>query len=100
MDQQVSNLVSIKENIVEEELKSGSWISITNIKLEIYEDEDWIIFFFDDATSMIMKCLEIFFFLYIQDMNIYYLYLSIFFKNNKYLIRNWDYNLILWLWMI
>lgn len=40
MDQQVSNLVSIKENIVEEELKSGSWISITNIKLEIYEDED------------------------------------------------------------
>lgn len=61
MDQQVSNLVSIKENIVEEELKSGSWISITNIKLKIYEDEDWIISFFDDATSMIMKCLEIFF---------------------------------------
>lgn len=28
MDQQVSNLVSIKENIVEEEPKSESWISI------------------------------------------------------------------------
>lgn len=36
-----------------------------------------------------------FFSLYIQDMNIYYQYLSIFFKNNTYLIRNGDYNSIL-----
>lgn len=40
MNQQVSNLVSIKENIVEEKPKSGSWISITSIKFEIYDDED------------------------------------------------------------
>lgn len=69
-------------------LKSRNWIgNITNI--EIYESGDWIISFFDDATSMIMKCLEIFFPLYTR-----YEYLSMFFKNNIYLIRNEDYNLI------
>lgn len=79
MDQQVSNLVSIKENIVEEKPKSGSWISITSIKFEIYDDEDWIISFFDDATLMIMKCLEIFFLLlYIRYEYLLPLFINIF----------------------
>lgn len=57
-------------------LKSRNWIgNITNI--EIYESGDWIISFFRWCNFDDNEMFGDFFFLYIQDMNIYQCFLKI-----------------------